>query len=154
MQITRKTKLHIPPQAQVGVKIAARYTPKFVYIKKTCKWISVWNLQTCSSQRTRGDCRWDTNGDALGVRLRGEWWCLIGDFWEGIWSCGWECVATVLGESICSNVVNTSDIRGLTLASVLRHCKARLAAIYAPFWGYCPPNLVSIIRNNLLLSPR
>jgi hypothetical protein len=58
------------------------------------------------------------------------------------------------GDSICSSVANTSDIRGLTLASVLRHCKARLAAMKAPFWGYCPPNLVSIIRNNFLLSPR
>lgn len=73
---------------------------------------------------------------------------------EAVCCSDWVCLVTFFGDCICSSVDKTSDIRGLSLASVLRHCEARVAAMKAPFWGYWPSNLVSIIRNNLLLSPK
>lgn len=30
------------------------------------------HVQYFSAQRTRGDCRWDRNGDAIGVRFIGD----------------------------------------------------------------------------------
>lgn len=111
----------------------------------------------CSVQCTRGDCRWDRNGDALGGGFRGERCCRIGDFrgvTETVCCSGWEWVTEPLGFSSCSSVANTSAILGLSLASLCRHCIARVAAVYAPFWGYWPSNLVSMIRNNFRLSPK
>ncbi|KAJ4974868.1 hypothetical protein NE237_008042 [Protea cynaroides] len=89
--------------------------------------------------------------------MRGEGWCLNGDLWTGVetfFSSGWECVAAFFGAWICSSVAKTSAIRGRTFASLLRHRNARCAAMKAPFWGYWPSNLVSIIRNNLRFSPK
>lgn len=108
-----------------------------------------------SAQYTRGDCRRDRNGDALGIWFKGERCGRIGDFlrWPWAFCCSeWETLAALFGDSSCSNVANTSAILGLTLASLLRHCKARVAAVNAAFWGYWPSNLVSMIRNNFLLS--
>lgn len=107
------------------------------------------------SQCTRGDCRWAWRGDAVGVRFRGDRF-RAGDFLTGVWTlwCSeeWEFLVVVLGASICSRVAKTSVIGGLVLASVLRHCRESVAAMKAPFCGYCPSNLVSMIRNSLRLS--
>ena len=40
-------------------------------------------MMRISAQRTRGDCRWDTNGDAEGVTFMGDRLCLIGDLQTG-----------------------------------------------------------------------
>ena len=113
------------------------------------------NLQIqCSVQCTFWDCRLGRNGDAPGGGFIGERCCRIGDL-RGVsdWS-DRERVAALLGDSSCSNAANTSAILGLVLASLLRHCIASVAAVNAPFWGYWPSNLVSMIRNNFLLSPK
>ena len=110
-----------------------------------------------SVQCTRGDCWMDRNGDAMGGWFRGERCCRIGDFrgeMETECCSGWGREAEFLGPSSCSSVANTSAILGLSLASLSRHCMASVAAVYAPFWGYWPSNLVSMIRNNFLLSPK
>lgn len=124
-----------------------------------------YTWQICSmftAQCARGECRWagngDGNGDAIGVRFKGVLF-LAGDLLTGVWTlllwcCAREFLPAFLGASICSRVSKTSVIGGLALASLLRHCRASVAAMKAPFCGYCPSNLESIIRKSLRLSPK
>ncbi|KAJ8647038.1 hypothetical protein MRB53_000061 [Persea americana] len=83
------------------------------------------------SQRvTRGDCRREGNGDLHGVRFKGEGACLSGDFrilleFAGCSVC--KRLATTFETWSCSRDKNTADIRGRTLGSKLRHCKASMA---------------------------
>ena len=59
-----------------------------------------------------------------------------------------------LASCSCSSSSNTCDIGGRSLASPQMHCKAMLAMAFAPFFGYCPPSFVSMIRYSLRLSPK
>lgn len=110
------------------------------------------------SQFTRGECRWDGSGEAVGVRFKGGVRFRAGDLLTGVvwnlWCSRCEFRPAFLGASICSRVARTSVIGGLALASLSRHFRASVAAMKAPFCGYCPSNLESMIRNSLRLSPK
>lgn len=90
------------------------------------------------------DFWWDGNGDADGVPIESV---------EGRFS-DIECLDATFGDWSSSSLVKTSAIRGLSFGSWLMHCKAMEAVLNAPFCGYWPSSLMSIIRNNLLLSPK
>nr|GLL31562.1 hypothetical protein Csa_4G055435 [Ipomoea trifida] len=79
------------------------------------------------------------------MRLSFTWLCNLG---------GASMETTSFGAGSCSRAARTSGMQGRALGSIWRHFNARAAAAWAPFFGYCPPNLESMILITFRLSLR
>ena len=103
--------------------------------------------------RPCGVLMWAGNGDPRGVRFIGEEWSRYPrDLVRGLTRvcCSEGVVGRVhFRDGIVSRIAKTSSIWGRAFASGFTQVIARVAAMHAPFRGYWPPNLVSIIRNIL-----